>query len=48
MKKRMLSALLALCMVLTMAPAAFAAGGEDAVDHREKIVPQCKKADILS
>ena len=32
MKKRMLSALLALCMVLTMAPAAFAAGGEDAVD----------------
>ena len=47
MKKRMLSALLALCMVLTMAPAAFAAGGEDAVDSSGEN-SSAVQADILS
>ena len=36
MKKRMLSALLCLCMVLTMAPAAFAA--DDVSKHQDKTV----------
>ena len=44
MKKRLLSALLAVCMVMTMAPAAFAAeGGNDAPTHTQKNIARIEQ-----